>query len=168
MITLKEYFEINNYRITEGSEYLWSCYGPKAYSLSSWNGEQDGYSTDCVFDTVDQTVYEVTVCDYANQRAYRYINPDFVSPYRGEAIIRGVESNEAWDDVSYVDLETVEDFIEKATAIVNNEPYDERVQVELNLTDDEVHQLMKLAHEQDITFNELVNNILKKYLENFL
>jgi hypothetical protein len=165
MITLKEYFEITNYRITEGSEFMWHCYGPNAYSLSSWSGEQDGHSCECIFDTHSQTVYQVSVCDYSKERAYRYINPDYVESYRSESNHRDVDQDEAWDDVKYIDLETVEDFIEKATAIVNNEPYDERVQVELDLCEDDVHQLMKLAHEQDITFNELINKMLKEYVE---
>ena len=41
MITLKEWMELVDYRITEGSDYCWSCYGPDAYSLDSWNGDQD-------------------------------------------------------------------------------------------------------------------------------
>jgi predicted HicB family RNase H-like nuclease len=35
----------------------------------------------------------------------------------------------------------------------------------LNLDRDELYQLMLMAHEQDITLNQLVENILKKYIE---
>ena len=51
MITLKEWMEIVDYRITEGSGYQWQCYGPNAYCLDSWNGEQDGHSLSIIFDT---------------------------------------------------------------------------------------------------------------------
>lgn len=37
--------------------------------------------------------------------------------------------------------------------------------VTLNLPDDVIFQLMLNAHEQDITLNQLVNNILKEELE---
>ena len=42
---------------------------------------------------------------------------------------------------------------------------DNRVSIEVDLTDDEWYTLMKLAHEQDITLNQLVENILKTFIE---
>ena len=72
---LKDWMEIVEYRITEGSDYGWQCYGPNVHMLDSWNGEQDGHSFSVIFDTKNQTVYEVQAHDYTNQRAYRWINP---------------------------------------------------------------------------------------------
>ena len=63
MITLKEWMEIVDYRITEGSDYYNSRYGDKIYSLDSWNGEQEGYSFTIIFDTLTQKVYEVQAHD---------------------------------------------------------------------------------------------------------
>ena len=71
MITLKEWMELVDYRITEGSEYCWQCYGPDAYSLDSWNGDQNGYSFCIIFDNKTQVVYEVQAHDYVHNRAYR-------------------------------------------------------------------------------------------------
>jgi hypothetical protein len=149
MITLKEYFEIVKYRITEGSDY--NGYGPNNYSLTYWDGDHDGVSLNVVFNTQDQTVILAEVCDYKNQRAYRRINPD----YR-----KDLHDNEAWDDVVWHDLETDEDWIQKATAIVNYEDYDERVSLPLDIPEDTLTQLFKLAHERDITLNALVEEIL--------
>jgi len=42
---------------------------------------------------------------------------------------------------------------------------DNRVSIEVDLTDEEWYALMKLAHEQDITLNQLVENILKTFIE---
>lgn len=42
--------------------------------------------------------------------------------------------------------------------------FDNQVQVEL--TEHEWYVLMRMAHEQDITLNQLVNNILREYLDN--
>jgi hypothetical protein len=162
MITLKEWMEIADYRITEGSDYMWNCYGQKAYQLSSWNGEHDGFSFAIVFDTFDQTVYEVEVCDYAKNRAYRIINPLVRNEHEGEADARNINFNEAWDDVNYIDLEVAEDMLEKARAIAAEEEYDTRVQVPVDFTDQEMLTYMKLAHELDITFNELVERALRE------
>jgi len=164
MITLKEWMELINYRITEGSEYCWQCYGKEVYSLDSWSGDQDGYSLTVIFDKDDQLVYEVTVCDYANNRAYRMIDPDFKFGYDDEATGRGVHRDQAWDDVNYTDLETDEDFMTKAQAIIAGEPYDTRISIPINLPDDEMLVLMTMAHEQDMTFNDFVEDIIRKAL----
>jgi hypothetical protein len=164
VITLKEWLEIVEYRITEGDTYLWHCFGRDAHTLSSWNGEHDGHSFYIVFDTKTQEVYNVETCDYKNERAYRYINPDYMDDYKQMAADRSVNHAQAWDDVDFVDLETKEDWIEKARAIKAGEDYDTRVQVPLTLDDDSMFKLMKMAHELDITFNELVEDILKDHI----
>jgi len=167
MITLKEYFELVEYRITEGSDYGWKCYGLDAHMLSSWNGLHDegGWSTNIIFDTKDQTVYEVEICDYTNQRAYRIINPDYKDDYDLESKTRGEFGNQAWDDVDYIDLDVDDDFIQKALAIIAGEDYDTRVQVEVNFKDEELLEYMKIAHDRDITFNQLVEIALKEAIE---
>lgn len=165
MITLKEFMTVVDYRITEGSDYGWMCFGPRAYSLSSWNGKHDGHSLNIVFDNATQTVYTVEVCDYTNNRAYRMINPLFKDAHDSESEDRGVLGNQAWDEVNWIDLETDEDFLEKARAIVNNEHYDTRVQVQVDFTDAELLEYMKIAHDRDITFNELVEIALQEAID---
>jgi hypothetical protein len=165
MITLKEFMEVTNYRITEGSDYCWTCYGHNGYTLDSWNGEHDGYSFSIVFDTKTQVVYEATAYDYTNDRAYRLINPDYTTAHHDEAIRRGIDDSQAWDDVPYTELEVLEDYLEKVRGIISGETYDTRVQVEINFDEGELLQYMKLAHTMDITFNELVEQALINAIE---
>ena len=166
MITMKEWMELVDYKITEGGDYGWQCYGPNSYTLDSWNGVHGtgGYSFSIVFSTKSQKVYEVSMCDYTNNRAYRMINPKNVEKHRKEAESKSVLANQAWDDVDYIDLDVVDDFIQKALAIRSGEPYDTRVQVPVDFTDQELLQYMKLAHERDMTFNELVEEALRHVL----
>jgi hypothetical protein len=42
---------------------------------------------------------------------------------------------------------------------------DNRVSIEVDLTDEEWYTLMKLAHERDITLNQMVELILKQEIE---
>ncbi len=167
MITIKEWMELTGYKITEGSDYGWCCYGPNSYTLDSWNGVHGtgGYSFSIIFSTKSQKVYEVSVCDYTNNRAYRMINPKFVAKHRKEAEARSVSPNEAWDEVDYIDLDIDDDFIQKALAIRAGEPYDTRVQVEVDFSDEDLLQYMKLAHERDMTFNEFVEEALRFAIE---
>lgn len=165
MISLKQFMETVNYRITEGSEYGWQCYGHDAYMLDSWNGEPDGHSFSIVFDTDTQAVYEVQAHDYVNNRAYRLINADYAKANKKEAKRRGVGRREAWDDVDYVDLETDADWLDKAQSIVAGLDYDSRVDVPLDLEDELVFEMMKQAHDRDITLNQYVELILKQAMD---
>jgi len=161
MITMKEWMELVNYRITEGSDYGWQCYGSDVYQLDSWNGEQDGHSFTITFDTRDQTVYEVQAHDYVHNRAYRMVNQDFAKKMKKEAKKRDVDKDQAWDEVNYIDLEVDDDFIQKCLAIREGKDYDTRVEVPIELDDDTMFALMKMAHEHDITFNKLIENVLR-------
>lgn len=162
MISLKEFMEIIDYKITEGSEYCWKCYGPNAYRLDSWNQDQEGYTVSIVFDTRTHLIYEANAYDYKQNRAYRLINPDYKFAHDDEASNRDVDVNQAWDDVNYVDLETDDDFIQKAQSIVAGQDYDTRVDVPIDLDRDTLFGLMQMAHEQDITLNQLIENIIRQ------
>ena len=169
MITMKEFMELVDYKITEGSTYGWKCYGVNAYMLSSWNGihGKGGYSFNIIFSTKSQKVYEVEVCDYTNDRAYRMINPDYIKKFNKENVARGLDRNHAWDDIKFIDLETVDDFIQKALSIKAGEQYDIRVEVPLDLDDETSFKIMKMAHERDITFNQMVEILLQGVIDDY-
>lgn len=157
MLTLKEWMELVDYRITEGGDYLMlSSY---AYSLTSWNEDQKGWSFEIVFDTKTQIVYQVEACDYKNNRAYRLANPE----YRNEV----QADKKAWDDVNWIDLEVDDDFIHKCLAIKAGEDYDTRISIPLEFSDDELLILMKEAHKRDMSFNDFVEYAIMEKMEEF-
>jgi hypothetical protein len=165
VITLKEWMEVVEYRVTEGSAFMWHCYGNNAYSLDSWNGEQDGNSFTIIFDTKTQVVYEVQSHDYKNQRAYRLVNPLFKDQRNVESANRNVSLDHAWDEVDYVDLESDDDWFQKALAIVAGEEYDTRVSIPIDLPEEELMVLFKMAHDRDMTFNDFIEQVLREQLE---
>lgn len=152
MITLKEWMEVANYRVTEGGDYF--AYGG-AYALTSWNGDQDGYSIEIIFSPRTQEVYEVQACDYKHNRAYRLVHGD----YRDEKL-----NDEAWDDTKWIDLESDDDWFQKALSIVAGEDYDTRVTIPIDLPEAELMVLFKAAHDADMTFNDFVEKILREKL----
>ena len=167
--------EINNtfnHKITGGSEYGWDCYGSSTWSIDYTSKYACGY---VVFDTETQTVYEVSVSPVATSWAiepkpYRYIDPDYRLSHETEAKDRNVDPNVAWDDVMWVDLETEEDFAEKANGMFNGQPFDTRIQVPVELDNDTLLKLTMEAHKRDITLNKMIEEILRElvYPENTL
>jgi len=167
MLSIRDWMKLVDHKITDGSDYFWSCYGPNAYTLDSWNGVhgKGGYSASIIFSTKTQKVYEVTVCDYTNDRAYRMINPKNVEKHRTEAVTRQVSSAQAWDDVDYVDLEVDEDFIEKGLAIQSGEVYGTDILIPIDLPNDVLLQAALQAHKQNITLNAYINTALRELVE---
>ena len=47
----------------------------------------------------------------------------------------------------------------------NKPTEDGRAEIEVDFTDEELLTYMKLAHEQDITFNQFVENALRRFLD---
>lgn len=161
MITIETAIKLANYKITGGAEYQWKCFGPNARFMD-FESNPNEVSFSLIFDTVTQEVYEATVCDYTKENCYRIMNPDYTDAYLCEADSRNVNPNQAYDEVEYIDIDVEEDFIEKATAILNGQPYDERVTVAFNLPNDVLFILMKDAHEQDMTFNDYMTDVLER------
>ena len=164
-MTMKRWMEAVDFRITEGSDFSWQCFGNYAYCLDSWNGEHDGHSFSIIFDTKDQTVYEIQAHDYANNRAYRWLAETYRNAWDNEAKSRSVNKNEAWENVDYIDLEVLDDMFEKIQGIRSGLAYDTRVQVPVDFSDEDLLTYMKLAHERDITFNQLIEGALREYLD---
>lgn len=160
MITIKDFLEACQYKITGAALYQWKCFGPNARYLDS---DSQNYSLTMVFDTVTQEVYEAEV--HTRNAAYRIINPNYLEAFKAECSRREMDFSVATDEFKYTDLEVDADWIEKATAIVMGKEYDTRIQVPLTLSDSEMFQLMQLAHENDITLNQMVEKMLREMIE---
>jgi hypothetical protein len=163
-MNLKDWMEVVDYRIVEGSNYCWNSFGENAYSLTYWDQDHDGVSSNIVFDTKTQVVYCLEVCDYKNDHAYRYLNPEFSKQYFEEVKDRDID-DVAWEDVDWIDLEDYQDFLDKASAIVRYQPYDTRVSIPLELSDSEMLTLFQMAHERDMTLNAFVEDVIMKFVE---
>lgn len=162
MITIKEFLETVEYKITDGSEYQWRSFGVNARFLDS---SCDQYSASIIFDTSTQEVFIAEIFDNATNVAYRLINPAYKERFLQENKDNDTDPTIAFDDQKFTDLEVDEDWLEKASAIVRGETYDNRIQVPLTLNDDELFRLMKMAHENDITLNQMVERLLRGVME---
>ena len=166
MITLEDFLKSIDFHITEGSEYLWQCFGPDSYQISSWNRNDNENTVCAVFDKKTKVVYTMEAWDYQNRRTYRWIHPEYVDAVKEEYSSRNLDFNVSIDDEKFIDIDVPEDILEKSKAISEGVPYDTRIQVTLNLDDREMLQLMTLAHNQDITLNRLVEKILQVAIDN--
>ena len=64
-------------------------------------------------------------------------------------------------------MDVDDDFFQKALAIRAGEKYDTRVQIPVDFSDEELLQYMKLAHDRDVTFNQLVEEALRHAISEY-
>lgn len=162
---LKTFLEAIDYKITEGSEYCWNIYGDHTHRLERQT--ESGNTLTCVFDTVDQTVYELEAWDNTSDRVYRWIHPDYVEAYKAECVDRSVVFENAYDNVDFTDIEVEEDMLEKIVGIATDTDYDTRISIPVDFSDDELFTYMKMAHERDITLNQLIEEALRHAIEKY-
>ena len=116
---LKEWMTLIDFKITEGYDYMWDCYGDNAHGLDSDDFQTtQNYSVGIIFDTQTQLVYELTSYDYRENVAYRWINPYFKNKHDEEAK-KISDSDIAYDDVKYQNMDTPNDFFVASTIILS-------------------------------------------------
>jgi hypothetical protein len=160
--------QVNNameHKIVGGSEHGWQCW-PDARFLDY---ETEYGHASVVYSTSTLEIYSADVSlkkeSWQDDHApYRWINPLWKKAYDDEAHERSVDLSWAWDDIKWIDLEEAEDWLEKAEAIMRGEAWDNRIRVPIDLDDETAFELMKQAHERDITFNQMVELILREMI----
>lgn len=161
---IDEVNETFRHRIIGGSGYMWTCYGPNARYLDYES--ENGYGS-AVYDTDTLEVYEVTVNDIEDKFRYRWLNPLSVELYKSECLDRNIDPNNAWDNVSWNDLEVASDFCSKASAIFDGVEFDVRVEVPLDIDNDVILTLALEAHKRDITLNKMVELLLHQAIAEY-
>ncbi len=164
---IKNFLEAIDYKITGGSEFCWTCFGPTARYLDcdDSQGADGKYSIHSVFDIVDQTIYVIEAWDYVNGREYRWLNPEFASKFTDECSVKGIDPRSSLDGKKFIDVDVQDDILEKISKIINGEEYDTRIKVPVDFSDEDLLKYMKLAHDLDITFNELVERAIREAVD---
>lgn len=77
----------------------------------------------------------------------------------------GKEENSLYDgDKTPLQLEVVEDLFDKIECLFSGKPFPTKVTVVIDLPENLIYQIAMLAHEEDITFNQYVENILREFI----
>lgn len=158
---LQKLIEIADYNIEGTDVFAWSCFGPDAKFMDFYTQDDKYFSA--VYDAKTKEVYYVVTGDAKNN--YIWFNPTYKDAYFAEAKMRNIDPLRAYDDLVYTLLEDENDFLAKTYGIVNEVPYDERIVVPIEISDEDFLYLAKQAHEQDITFNKFFEHILTKYMD---
>ncbi len=166
-MNIQQVFNAISYRIVESTPFLYHCFGanePRSYSFSNKNNEPCG---SFVADAAGR-VYELSVDNGAydddKTRCYRWVDPDFEEALFAEIREHDSDPTIAWDEVKYIEIEVEEDILTKTQAICNGLIFDTRIITPVDLTDQEFLMISKMAHERDITLNQMVEHIISEVI----
>lgn len=103
-LTVKDFVTAVDYKIGEGYEYQWDCYGLNASGLD-WCRSDLTASAAIIYDANTQEVYELSVWDCLDDKTkvYRWIKPECIKKHKKEAKDRGFKFNIAIDKTKYED-----------------------------------------------------------------
>ena len=157
MLTLDKYLEAVNYMITEGSKFEWTCFGKHARYVDYI---VNNISISAVYDTITREVYMLHLW---TNKEYRWINPLYVEAFHKENNKRGLNPDESYDGNIFKDI-SLFNILTRITKITGGKNYLATKAVNIEFEDKELLELMKYAHERDITFNQLVAQTLQQVL----
>lgn len=174
-MNLEQVMRAGLYKITGGCKYEWECFGPSAYMIdfsTDYGGTVCNNAT-VTFSRATQEIFLVEIYatmdeDKELDIAFRWINPDYEKVYLDTIVAAGMEPDEAYDDVKFTSKESEDEILEILAKAMNNEDvssYVDSTLIELDLTRDEIFDLMMKAHERDITLNQLLNEVLEDAVE---
>lgn len=109
-----------------------------------------------VKDNVEKVVYVLNDYPFKNPEeltgwTFKHWNDNF-----NELVSRDCENYEI------IELQTIEDFIDKANSIRNELNYDKRIEIPLDISKNDLFDLMYAAHLEDVTLNTFVERCLRE------
>lgn len=160
---IEDFLKAIHYKISEGTKFQWECFGKNA-RIIDYGGEDPRYDISCTFDYITGEVFILDFYDYDREVEYRFINPNYRDAYDSEAKLRGIDPNDEHTDtdIKTIDIDLESDIMEKIKNAVEGREYDSRVTIEIDLPEDVLFSLMKMAHKKDITLNQLFEEILRE------
>lgn len=117
---LEEFLNFIGYRVTSGERYYWDCFGKNArYIDSDEVFSKNGFIRAlAIFDTETKFIYQLESSDDRENIGYLWIHPLYREAHRLEAIAKGVDPNQFYDDVEFHICETAEEWNEKTLKLL--------------------------------------------------
>ena len=169
-MTLEQVLNAANFNVVEGFDYGWDWAGKNSYAFEFSVNPTDVSSNAAtvVFDRVTKEVLQVSVYFYTGEDiAYNWVNLGFFDAFVAENIRKNVDPNIAYDDVIFTMVDKEFDILGILNNAFGNKPYDPPKMeiIDIKLSTEELAALALIAHDQDKTVNETINDLLKSIIE---
>jgi len=160
-MSLHDFFTLFDYKVTEGSDFCWNCFGPNSRFIELKYNDIGGC---VVFSKLNQEIFQAEVYDEAKNIAYRWMPPQAKIDYFAECEKRNVPKMEAWDGCEFVNVDSVSEFSGIVKSLIEGKDPEDDLEVELDLPHNVIVFLALEAHKRNITLNEMINIVLRDML----
>jgi hypothetical protein len=156
---LKKILKLFDYRISEGGQFLWKCFGDNVWTLDFNSPDDYRNGVSVTYDTVTTKVYYLSFSCAVGDTSYIWVDPDYEVAYGKERKARNIESTDC-------QCYSKESFLTMALdAYKGKTPdFDLSLDVDLNLDQDDYQVLLIMAKQRGMTFDELVNEVFEDAL----
>jgi len=155
---LKKILKLFDYRISEGSEFMWKCFGPNARYLDFISPDSIQNSVSVVYDTLTTKIYAMDFCCETVDGVYSWVDPKYEVAHARECKEHNVDRrNQCFSKQSFLTM-AVDAYAGRTPDV------DLALDVDLDLEPSVVHQLHLMAAAKGITFDELVNLAISQEL----
>lgn len=164
---LSEIVKAANYKIKEGCEFLWDCYGENSRTLD-FGGDDAESVVSCVFDSGKDIVFQVEIYS-KDGKVYRWVDPEYQETLKNEFQNRGLSYDYAYDDVMWFDLEHTNDVFIKTKQIIETGICDDKVTILLEIQSQEDYdKLQQLSIQKGINIKDVVAEFLEAHCKEHL
>jgi len=162
-ITLNDFLNTCDYHVTNGSKFLWECYGENTRVMSV---ETEYGAAECVFDFKTLMLYEISVHDKMKRlQCYRWIDKNFKQAYHGECKARNIDPCIFIDDIKQIETDTPDDILYKTYAILHNRSFEPDPVMVFDLEDESLKILEDYAKKENITLDEAMIKAIKNSIK---
>lgn len=148
--------------------YLWNCYGDNAYCIDFQNEKNSLHDfAHVVYDATTGEVFQIEVFNEENNPKI-WFNYDYRKAYIDEARSRNVDPFVAWDNVRYTDMDffdDVTDLLQQLEHKEEDEGLEGTSELQLELPREQLLELCLIAHEKNVTLNQLINDVLRMEID---
>lgn len=163
---LQEYITATENKISEGCDYQWNCFGMKPFMITTYFENANTEAT-AIYDRKTLDVFSVEFLDNDSNTIYRYLDHKYKDAYYAECESRGIDPKNEFDLFKIREVIVEADILNKINCSALGDEYDTRIKVPLDLPDPLLFDLMKLAHEKDVTLNELITGAIASSIERY-
>lgn len=162
---LEQILPLIEYKISEGTDYLWPCFGEQCWQLSFLDVEGRELGQ-LVHNRSGEVLFiAFTYVDNSKYTAYHWVEPECKEAYLKECAKREVDINRYDSDNLSIELELQEDVFQKLAAIYKMEIFDKRILVSMELPEKTLESLNLMAQENNRTLDDEVNHLLSEYIK---
>lgn len=156
------FMKLSKNRITDCYEHQWASYNKAQVLCFEDDKLNSSFHLSIAYLPADMEYVALEVKDWSSSTRYILANPKFASAISDDYIRHEV------DDEKFIFLEVLEDFVEKASAIISRKPYDKNILIELDLPESDIEALTQQSENLGKTLNDYLVEVIMANAHNAL